>query len=87
MKFATLCTGIGCAELAAEPLGWECAFQAEIDPFACMLLKQRFPLTPNLGDVTTLAGRIRDGEIDERLPDVLIAGTPCQAFSVASGAI
>ena len=83
MKFATICSGIGCAEIAADPLGWESVFQSEIDPFAFALLKQRFPLTLDLGDMTKLAARIRDGEIDERLPDVLIAGTPCQSFSIS----
>jgi DNA (cytosine-5)-methyltransferase 1 len=83
IRYATLCSGIGCAELAAEPLGWVPVFQSEIDPFACALLAQRFPVTPNYGDMTMLAARIRSGDIPSPMPDVLIAGTPCQSFSIA----
>jgi DNA (cytosine-5)-methyltransferase 1 len=84
IRYATLCSGIGCAELAADSLCWEPTFQSEIDVFACAVLKDRFPLTPNLGDMTTLAGRIRNGDVaDELIPDVLVAGTPCQSFSIA----
>ena len=83
MRLATLCSGIGCAELAASPLGWETVFQAEIDPFACAVLEQRFPGVTNLGDMTKLATRIRTGALDDRLPDVLVAGTPCQSFSIS----
>ena len=41
IRFGTLCSGIGCAELAADPLGWECVFQSEIDPFASMIRDPR----------------------------------------------
>lgn len=83
VKYATLCSGIGCAELAADPLGWEPVFQSEIDLFACAVLAERFPLTPNLGDMTRLSERLQRGEINQPMPDVLIAGTPCQAWSIA----
>lgn len=36
---------------------------------------------PNLGDMATLPEKILNGEIPA--PDVLVGGTPCQAFSVA----
>jgi len=56
-------------------------FCAEVEPFPCALLAERHPGIPNLGDVTAddFAYRARAfGQID-----VLAAGSPCQAFSVA----
>jgi DNA (cytosine-5)-methyltransferase 1 len=81
LRYASLCSGIEAASVAAGPLGWECVFVAEIEPFCCELLAQRYPDAPNLGDMTAcdFLDRARAcGPID-----VLIAGTPCQAFSVA----
>lgn len=43
------------------------------------------PLTgdapPNLGDMTKIAAMVRSGTV--AAPDVLVGGTPCQAFSIA----
>lgn len=80
MRFGSLASGIEAASVAWKPLGMTPAFFSEIDPFCCSLLSQRHPDAPNLGDmnaITTHALR-RCGKLD-----VLIAGTPCQAFSVA----
>src|SRR6185437_13329568 len=65
------------ATVAWEALGWQPVFFSEIDPFACALLEQRYPNVPNLGDMT------RFHEWPDATLDVLIAGTPCQSFSVA----
>ncbi|WP_416231897.1 DNA cytosine methyltransferase [Pseudomonas parafulva] len=54
---------------------------AEIEPFPCALLAYRYPKTPNHGDMTRLAAMVLSGKI--QAPDVLVGGTPCQAFSVA----
>jgi len=80
-KFGSVCSGIEAASLAFHPLGWETAWLSEIDPFACKILKHYYPKTPNLGDMTTIAARVRAGEVEA--PDALVGGTPCQAFSVA----
>lgn len=80
MRFGSAASGIEAASVAWNPLGFEAAWYSEIDPFCCALLRERHGTTPNLGDmneITTHALRKR-GKID-----VLIAGTPCQAFSVA----
>jgi DNA (cytosine-5)-methyltransferase 1 len=45
------------------------------------VLAHHYPTVPNYGDMTTLAARILSGEIEA--PDVLVGGTPCQAFSIA----
>jgi DNA (cytosine-5)-methyltransferase 1 len=77
MRYATLCSGIGAPEVAFGRLGWECVFQAEIEPFACAVLAHHWPSVPNYGDMTLWR------EWPSHDLDLLVAGTPCQAFSVA----
>ena len=80
-SYGSVCSGIEAASVAFQPLGWLPAWFSEIDSFPSELLKQRFLNVKNLGDMTTLPGRIRAREIEA--PDLLCGGTPCQAFSVA----
>lgn len=75
MKYGSVCSGIEAASAAWHQLGWQPAFFAEIEPFCSAVLKHYYPEIPNYGDFTT----IRDAEPI----DVLVAGTPCQSFSVA----
>jgi DNA (cytosine-5)-methyltransferase 1 len=81
LTFGSVCSGIEAASVAWEPLGWRAAWFAEIEPFPCAVLAQRFPGVPNLGDMTTIAARILEGQV--AAPDVLVGGTPCQSFSIA----
>ena len=81
MRFGSVCSGIEAASVAWRPLGWEAAWLSEIEPFPSAVLAHYYPQVPNLGDMTTLPKRIRDGQVEA--PDVLCGGTPCQAFSVA----
>jgi len=76
--FGSFCSGIGAPEVAwHDVLGWESKFVSEIEPFPSAVLKARWPNVPNLGDFTAIPAEQMQGL------DVLIAGTPCQAFSVA----
>jgi DNA (cytosine-5)-methyltransferase 1 len=62
-------------------LGWSAAFFAEIDPFCCALLAERYPNVPNLGDINApnfIEKARACGPIT-----VLVGGPPCQAFSIA----
>ncbi len=77
MRFGSACSGIEAASVAWLPLGWECAWVSEIDPFCCALLAHHYPDVPNLGDMLDL-----DPEQCADI-DVLIAGPPCVSFSVA----
>lgn len=42
MKYGSVCSGVEAASLAWMPLDWECKFVAEIEPFPCAVLQQRF---------------------------------------------
>lgn len=81
MRYASLCSGIEAASVAWELLGWQPAWFAEIEPFPCAVLSHHWPHIPNHGDMTQLVGKILNGSVET--PDVLVGGTPCQAFSVA----
>ena len=50
--YGSVCSGIEAATVAWAPLGWQCAFVAEMDPYCCSLLKHYYPGVPNLGDMT-----------------------------------
>lgn len=90
MKAATVCSGIGAPEVAMPHWTW--TLQSEIEDAPRQVLKHRhhaqdarYPRAsgPALwGDFTTIRVRhLRRLGID--LPEWLIAGTPCQAFSLA----
>lgn len=87
---ATFCSGIGAPEVAAPWVDWRLA--SEIEPFPRAVLQERFgyrlPEVHNQGE-PLLWGDMTEVTPDlmhQRgipLPDLIVAGTPCQAFSVA----
>ena len=79
--FGSVCSGIEAASAAWHPLGWRAAWLAEIEAFPAAVLAHHYPDVPNLGDMTNLPKLVLTGKI--AAPDVLVGGTPCQAFSVA----
>ena len=81
MRYGSLCSGIEAASVAWETLGWQPAWFAEIEPFPCAVLAYHWPHVHNHGDMTLLVGKILSGVVEA--PDILVGGTPCQAFSVA----
>jgi site-specific DNA-cytosine methylase len=79
--YVSLFSGIEAASSAWGPLGWRPMAFAEIEAFPSAVLAHHYPDVPNLGDVTAVdwdAWKTEHGT-----PDVLVAGSPCQAFSVA----
>lgn len=81
MRYLSLFSGIEAASVAWDPLEWEPVAFAEIDPFPCAVLEERYPGVQNLGDVSGVDWRKfvkRSGK-----PDVLVGGSPCQSFSIA----
>ncbi|HFG4302812.1 TPA: Dam family site-specific DNA-(adenine-N6)-methyltransferase [Escherichia coli] len=81
MKYGSVCSGIEAASKAWEPLGWKPAWFSEIEPFPSAVLAHHWPEVSNLGDMTKIADAVRTGGVEA--PDVLVGGTPCQAFSIA----
>ncbi len=81
IRYGSVCSGIEAASVAWHCLGWQPAWFAEIEKFPSAVLAHRWPDVANLGDMTQIAAAIRAGQTEA--PDVLVGGTPCQAFSVA----
>lgn len=80
MQYLSVCAGIEAATVAFEPLGWEPIAFSEIEAFPCALLEEHYPKVPNLGDMTKWQ-QWDWGVLSE--VELLVGGTPCQAFSVA----
>lgn len=78
MNHASLFSGIGGAEIAAEWMGWENAFHVEINPFGRKILEYWYPNSISYEDITKTDFSEWRGWID-----VLTAGFPCQPFSLA----
>ena len=75
-KFIDLFAGIGGIRLAYQKVGGKCVFSSEYNKFAKITYEANFGEVP-FGDITI---------IDEKsIPDhdVLLAGFPCQPFSIA----
>ncbi|HHY0722329.1 TPA: Dam family site-specific DNA-(adenine-N6)-methyltransferase, partial [Salmonella enterica] len=67
--------------VAWESLGWQPAWFAEIEAFPSAVLAHHWPDVTNLGDMTGIAAAVHAGDVEA--PDMLVGGTPCQAFSIA----
>ena len=78
MKYLSVCSGIEAASVAWEPLAWEPLAFSEIEAFPRAVLSHHYPHVPLHGDFT----KLRD-EPWIAQADILVGGTPCQAFSVA----
>lgn len=78
MIHASLFSGIGGFDLAAEKLGWENKFNCENDEFCRKILKYHFPDTISYGDIKKTDFTQYKNQID-----VLTGGFPCQPFSIA----
>jgi DNA (cytosine-5)-methyltransferase 1 len=76
---ATMFSGIGAPETAMPH--WRWPWHAEIEKFPSAVLEERHPDSINIGDVS--AHDFCDRAADAGKPDVLVFGSPCQAFSIA----
>ena len=81
LTYGSVCSGIEAASVAWEPIGMLPAWFSEIEPFPSAVLAAHWPQVNNLGDMTKIAAAVRSGTVTT--PDLLVGGTPCQAFSVA----
>lgn len=73
--FIDLFAGIGGIRIPFDEMGYQCVFSSEWDAKACKTYFANFGTLP-FGDITKISA--------ERIPkhDVLLAGFPCQAFSI-----
>lgn len=82
MRYGSVCSGIEAATVAWHPLGWKPAFFSEIEPFPSAVLAHHYPEVKNYGDFTKLIDPAHHVHGEQPI-DLLVGGTPCQAFSVA----
>lgn len=75
-KFIDLFAGIGGFRLAFQNLGGKCVFTSEWNHYAQKTYEANFGEVP-FGDIT----KISENEIPDH--DILLAGFPCQPFSIA----
>lgn len=78
MTHASLFSGIGGFDLAAEWAGWDNIFHCEWNPFGQKVLKHHFPNSISYNDITKTDFSIHAGQID-----ILTGGFPCQPYSSA----
>lgn len=74
--FIDLFAGIGGIRRPYQELGGKCVFSSEIDKFAVKTYEENWGETPS-GDITKIEAK------DIPNFDILLAGFPCQAFSIA----
>ena len=76
LTFIDLFAGIGGFRRALQNVGAKCVFSSEIDKYACNTYEANYGDRPS-GDVTKIDAK------DIPPHDILTAGFPCQAFSIA----
>lgn len=80
--FIDLLAGIGGLRIGFEKNGGHCLFTCEWDSYAQKTYRANFgDYHPLVGDINDVVGNIR--EHIPVTPDVLLAGFPCQPFSIA----
>lgn len=80
MKVLSLFDGMSCGRIALERAGIPVTeyYAAEVDPYAMTVTNKNYPNTVQLGDITLW----KSWNIPT--PDIILAGSPCQGFSVAN---
>ncbi len=78
LTHASLFSGIGGFDLAAEWAGWENIFHCEWNAFGQKVLAHHFPNSKSYNDITKTNFSIHEGTVD-----VLTGGFPCQPYSTA----
>lgn len=81
MNVLSLFDGMRCGYFCLEQAGVEVTnyYASEINEYAIKVADKNFPEATNLGDVT----KWREWDIDWSSIDLILAGFPCQAWSVA----
>jgi len=79
LRYLSVCSGMEAATVAWHHMGWTPVGFSEIEAFPSQILKHHYPTIPNYGDLT----KFKEWPIQPGSIDLLVGGTPCQAFSVA----
>jgi DNA (cytosine-5)-methyltransferase 1 len=79
IRYLSVCSGMEAATVAWHHMGWTPVGFSEIEPFPSQILKHHYPTITNYGDLT----KFKEWNIQPGSVDLLVGGTPCQAFSVA----
>lgn len=86
LNLMTLCSGIGAPEEAVRQLRLRFKTRlvaySEIATAPAAVMAHHYPGVPNLGDISAKDYLKRAKAIAAR-PDIIVAGTPCQSFSIA----
>lgn len=77
MKCASFFAGVGGIDIGFDNAGFETIYANELDKFAAITLKENFKFTIDNRDIRD----VKSSEIPDF--DIMLAGFPCQAFSVA----
>lgn len=78
LTHASLFSGIGGAEIAADWAGWQNLFHCEINPFCRRVLEYHYPNSKSYDNITETDFTPWRGKVT-----VLTGGFPCQPFSLA----
>ena len=78
-RYLSVFSGMEAATVAWHHMGWQPVGFSEIEPFPSAILKHHYEHTPNFGDIT----QFKSWPIERGSVDLLVGGSPCQAFSVA----
>lgn len=81
LTYGSVCSGIEAVTVAWGDLPTKPLWFSEIEKFPCQLLQHHYPDVLNVGDMLNIKDLLKLGAIPK--PDVLVGGTPCQAFSIA----
>lgn len=88
-EFADLFAGIGGTRIGFESAGGQCVFTSEYDKYSQKTYRENFEhknsaghkINSDIREITSLGDAAIESEIPDH--DVLVAGFPCQPFSVA----
>lgn len=81
LTYGSVCSGIEAVTVAWGDLPTKPLWFSEIEKFPCQLLQHHYPDVLNVGDMLNIKDLLKLDAIPK--PDVLVGGTPCQAFSIA----
>jgi DNA (cytosine-5)-methyltransferase 1 len=79
IRYLSVFSGMEAATVAWHHIGWTPVGFSEIEPFPSQILKHHYPTITNYGDIT----KFKQWPIERGSIDLLVGGSPCQAFSVA----